>query len=214
MLNPKPIIVTAEHEVRQELRALGMTQEFVIAVAKAVSAGKADALAVDPLSTPGTFGYIKGVRTIRLSLLPLGWRISRVGNVESTVSDVLGIQLCFQNVDMACTDRNPQAISGKGSGSRGLINAGQQGELFARAEDKTKQIRGVVPLVWVICVSTEGKKLRAEVSCPQVFEGDQFSGFSKRIFVVDEDLNPTPDTDIKPDDDSGTDQYEVRIAKK
>ena len=70
--------------------------------------------------------YINGVRAIRMDLLPLGWRLSRTGNVEATVNDKLGIQICFQNVDIACTEQNPQAISGKGAGSRKLIQNGVQ----------------------------------------------------------------------------------------
>lgn len=171
---------------------------------------------LDPLSTPGTLGYIQGVRWTRRELLPLGgWRMSRNGNVEATVNDELGIQVYFQNVDMACTDQIPQAISGKGSGSRNLIFAGHQGELFAKADvkaGKKADMIGVTPRVWAICVSTDKKKLRAEVSCPEAFEGDQFEGFSKRVFVVDEDLNPTPDRVDQPDGGDG--DFEVRISKK
>ena len=213
MLSRKPILVTADHEVRQELAALGLTEEFVTTVARASAAGKADALEIDPVSTPGTFAYIMGVRSKRMQLLARGWDIGRPGNVEATVNHELGIQLYFQNVDMACTERIPHAISGKGSGARDLIHAGIQGHLFERDNSKQTQQRGVAPLVWVICVSTAGKKLRAEVSRPEVFEGDQYERFQKRIFVVDEDWDPKPAI-TKRDDDSGTDDYEVRIAKK
>ncbi|WP_454903338.1 hypothetical protein [Variovorax gossypii] len=213
MLNRKPILISDQWQVRQELRALGLTPNIVTQVAKASAAAKAEALEVDPCSTPGTLAYIKGVRQIRLELVPEGWVISRAGNVESTVNHVLGIQLCFQSVDMACTERDPQAISGKGSGSRKLIHAGQQGELFEAPQVATATPSGAVPTVWVLCVSTEEKKLRAEVSCPEIFEGTQFDGFSKRIFVVDEDLDPSPRDAKRPDDgDSG--DFEVRIAKK
>lgn len=209
----KPILITDDWQIQQELRNLGLTADIVAAIARACASGRAEALGVDPVSAPGTLAYIQGVRTVRLQLLPHGWRMSRTGNVESTVNDELGIQLCFQNVDMACTDRNPQAISGKGSGSRQLILDGQ-GELFERKEQGKQQIRGAAPMVWVVCVSTDEKRLRAEVSCPEVFEGNQFEGFSKRIFVVDEDLSPTPDNIDRPDrgDDSG--DVEVRVVKK
>ncbi len=216
MINPQPNVVTAAWQVRQELKVLGLTPEIVQKIARACAAGKAEAMGVDPLSTPGTLGYIQGVRTKRLELLPLGgWRMSRNGNVEATVNDAAGIQLYFQNVDLACTDRIPQAISGKGSGSRRLILDGHQGELFAKEGQASKTVDklGVTPRVWAICVSTDAKKLRAEVSCPEAFEGDQFEGFSKRIFVVDEDLNPTPDRIDQPDG-GGEGDFEVRISKK
>src|SRR4051794_13855024 len=118
MAHPKRTVVTAEWEVRQELRALGLTVEIVAKVARAAAAAKADTLPVDPCSAPGTQAYFAGIRHIRLELQPLSWRMDRPGNVESTVNDELGIQLCFQNVDQACGDREPQAISEKGSGAR------------------------------------------------------------------------------------------------
>ena len=151
------------------------------------------------------------MRTIRLQLLPLGWRLSRAGNVESTVNDELGIQLCFQNVDRACDECEPEAISGKGSGSRNLINAGQQ-QLWD--VDEKGSTLGTSPMVWVICVSTDSKRLKAEVSCPDVFTGNQFEGFSKRILVVDESFEPDPVTRQRDDDDASSVDLEVRIAKK
>jgi hypothetical protein len=211
MNNRKPMVVTAAWEVRQALRVLGLTPEIVRNVAEAAAAGKAESLDVDPCSAPGTLAYIRGIRSIRLQLLPHGWRLSRAGNVESTVNDELGIQICFQNVDQACGERDPQAISAKGSGSRKLIQDGQA-ELFDRTSDSAAQTYGAVPTVWVVCVSTNERRLQAEISCPDAFEGDQFDGFIKRIFVVDESFDPTPE--FKKDDDDGPADYEVRISKK
>ncbi len=213
MINPQPVVVSDAWSVKQELRALGLSLEGITEIARQAAAAKAEALAVDPCSTPGTLAYIRGVRTIRLQLIPEGWRISRSGNVESTVNDDLGIQLVFQNVDLACDARDPQAISGKGAGSRKLVEFGKQGELFERLDTPAAKAFGVVPTVWVLCVSTEGKKFRAEVLCPDAFEGNQFDGFSKRIFVVNEDLGPDLRQNISLDDD-GDGEVEVRIVKK
>lgn len=214
MLLPKPVVINEGPQVHEELRRLGLTPEIVRTVARQAAAAKAEALEIDPSSTPGTLAYIHGVRGIRLALLTVdGWRLSRAGNVESTVNDELGIQICFQNVDTACTDRQPQAISGKGAGSRKLILDGQT-ELFDREAPQAMDAVGSTPTVWVLCVSTDGQKLRAEVSCPEAFEGNQFEGFSKRIWVVDEDLAPAPDQIDLPGDGDGPVEHEVRIAKK
>lgn len=213
MLQPKPVVVNEGFQVRQELRALGLTPDIVRSIARKAAAAKAEALEIDPSSTPGTLAYIKGVRAIRMELMPRGWRMSRTGNVESTVNDERGIQICFQNVDVACTERHPQAISGKGAGSRKLIHDGQA-ELFDREAPEAVDAIGSAPTVWVVCVSVDSQRLRAEVSCPEAFEGNQFEGFSKRIWVVDEDLAPTPDNLGRPNDGGGPVEHEVRIAKK
>lgn len=212
MLNLNSTLV-AELDVKHELDALGLTKEIVFKIADAAASARADTMAVEPLNAPGTNAYNKGVAATRMSLLPLGWRMSHKGGVEATVNDALAIQLIFQSVDMACTERDPEAISEKGSGSRKLVYDGQQ-DLFKHEEGKRKQAIGVAPRVWLVCVSTAGKKLRAEVSCPKVYEGGQFAGFVKRIPVVDQDYDPTPQTRRSDDDNDGAVDYEVKIVKK
>jgi hypothetical protein len=211
MLNPKAKIVEDQWQVKAELRDLGLTPAFVRSVALAAAGARADALPIDPCSTPGLLAYIYGVRTIRQHLLPNGWRISREGNVESTINHDLGIQLCFQNVYHACGERDPEAISGKGAGSRRLIQLGQ-GELFEPPAADTVKPIGSTPTVWVVCVSSDARSIRAEVSCPESFEGEQFEGFSKRILVVSETLDPN--TGSRKDGDEGDSDFEVRIKKK
>lgn len=213
MHSSKLKVVTDGWEVKSTLKALGLTPEIINNVARAAAGARADSLAVDPCSTPGQLAYIHGVRSIRIQLLPKGWRISREGNVESTVNHDLGIQLCFQNVHLACGERDPEAISGKGSGSRKLIHDGQT-ELFETVGTYAKKTLGATPTVWVLCVSSDEKSIRAELSCPESFEGDQFQGFSKRIFVLDETLDPKPRTDKGSDEDMVDTDFEVRISKK
>lgn len=215
MATPQPVIISEPWTVSQELRSLGLTVEVVTHIARQAAAARAESLPeVDPCGTPGTFSYIHGVRAVRLRLIPNGWNVSRFGNVESTVNHNLGVQLIFQNVDVACRSCDPQAISGKGAGSRKLVEYGRQGELFERHNTQPTKLIGVMPTVWAICVSTDEKRLRAEVSCPLVFEGVQFEGFSKRIFVVDEDFDPIMNSELPLDGDSGDDDVEVRIFKK
>lgn len=209
-------IVDAAPDVARELEALGLSVEIVSQIAEAAAAAKAEALPIDPISSPGTLAYIHGVRRIRRLLLPKGWRMARSGNVESTVHDKLGIQLLFQNVDRACSNDNPQAISKKGAGSRSLVQAGLQGELFAKNQPTSLGKLGQKPIVWLVCVSSDKNGVQAEVSCPDLFDGEQFQDFSRRIFVVNDKLDPQVTDKIKPEDsgDSGAEDFEVLIAKK
>ncbi len=210
------LIISEPPNVKHELGALGLTVDFVREVALQVAAAKAEALPVDPAGSEGIRGYLGGIRAIRLQLLLEGWRQSRNGNVEATVNDELGVQLLYQNVDEACNEsHDPEAISAKGPGSRKLVEMGLQGELFevdrGPNQEKGSQL-GVVPKVWVLCVSSTEMRLKAEVSCPHTFQGDQYEGFSKRIFVVDEyigdGLIERKGEDAPPAD------LEVRIQKK
>jgi len=206
---PAPVVVTAQWEVDQDLRALGLNREIVREVAFAAAGARAEALEVDPCSTPGTLSYIYGVRTIRLKMLPLGWKKTRDGNVEATVNHELGIQLVFQNVHRVCGERDPEAISGKGTASRNQINSGQL-DMFEKPAEGSL---GRYPLVWMICVSSDDNSVRAEVSCPAAFEGNHFEGFTRRLFVVDESFEPVPNKRQDSDDD-GDLHFDIPVTKK
>ena len=93
---PLPVVINVSWQVDQMLRDIGLTRQIVREIALAAASARADALAVDPSGTPGMLSYIYGVRATRLKLVPLEWKVSREGHVESTVNHKLGVQLCFQ----------------------------------------------------------------------------------------------------------------------
>jgi hypothetical protein len=207
---PLPVVIAAPWQVDQMLRDIGLTREIVREIALAAGGARADALAIDPSGTAGMLSYIYGVRMKRLKLLPQKWEVSRQGHVESTVNHRLGVQLCFQNVDRACGDAEPQAVSAKGSSSRELIKSGQM-DLFDTGEKNADQL-GRAPTVWLICVSADSDSIHAEVSCPKVFEGNQFEGFVRRLFVVDESIAPKPKR--RDDSDDGDLDLDIPVSKK
>ena len=145
--------------------------------------------------------------------------MNRKGNVEATVNHKLGIQLLFQNVDRACSPNDPQAISKKGVASRNLVQAGQ-GELFDTPSPSKSQVVpvdkiGSMPVVWLFCVSSDEKGLQAEISCPKIFDGEQFEGFHKRIFVINDKYEPeVSEHSHNPNLDNDSEDFEIKIAKK
>lgn len=202
MLQPDDLIVDDPVGVRQELARLGIDVELVRAVAFAAAAAKADTLPIDAASAPGAFAYYHGVRQKRLQLLRRdGWRPSTIDNIEATVNDERGVQFVFQNVDRACTSKDPSPRSPKGPAARRLISDGQQGELFGASTKVVpiEPVYGQAPTVWLICVSADESSFQAEVSCPKVFDGKEFNGFSKRIWVVDESYTPDPSYRLEQD---------------
>ncbi|KKN20988.1 hypothetical protein LCGC14_0929860 [marine sediment metagenome] len=211
-IQQQSIIVDDEISVKQHLAQIGLSAELIRKVALAAASGRAESLRVDPVSTPGQLAYIYGVRELRLGLEREGWKINRDGNVEATVNYDLGIQLFFQNVDAACSNRNPQAISKKGSASRELVAAGQIDMFSELPSKRNESMHGAVPAVWIVCVSSDGASVKAEVSCPKRFEGSQFEDFHHRIFVLNESFEPSFDPN---DVDSDTfDDFDVNISRK
>lgn len=205
-------ILREPYQVRQALASLGLTEDIVRRIALAAGAARASTIDVDPAGTPGQLSYIYGVRQVRLDLLPLGWRKARFNNVESTVNDELGVQLVFQNVDVACTSKDPEAISGKGAASRQLVANGTA-DMFDDAVVFSKSKHGSTPRVWLFCFSSGLDGVSAEISCPEIFEGNQFEGFKERIWVVDQDGTPIADPrkNSGPDDDL---ELDVVISRK
>lgn len=213
MIEKSTKIFNEADDVESQLKKIGLTRTIVQEVAFAAASARADSISVDPTNAPGLLSYIYGVRALRLQLLKNGWRQSRENNIESTVNDELGVQLCFQNVHTACSESKiPHAISGKGPGSRELVAAGQ-GDLFNDApKEKKVSHLGEVPTVWVLCVASDGYSISAEVSCPTSFEGSQFDDFHCRIFVVNEDFDGFEPSDL-PENDY-TDDIEIQISRK
>lgn len=212
------VVVSEPLDVEQEISQLGLKLPIAHKVARAAAAGRASALDIDVAFTPGMLSHIHGNRHLRLQLLPQGWRKGRFNNVESVINDELGIQIVFQNVDIACDlAHSPQAISGKGAGSRQLVQAGLQGELWENPVNPPTEMNratskvGVTPVVWMFCVSNDGKRLRAELSKPDNFEGDQFKDFSKRIFVLDEESGTEPEISVRPSSDDGDSGFDVEV---
>lgn len=213
MFQPAIKVIKEPDDVVAALKHIGLSREAVVAVARAAAAARAEALPIDPVSAPGWFAYAHGVRHMRLRLLPSrGWRSSRTGNVESTVHDELGIQLCFQNVDSACKlNHEPHAISRKGAAARRQVAEGQ-GELFDAPKSGGRNRLGCPPTVWVICVEATESSLRVEVSRPKSFQGEQFEGFHERIFVLDEEIE---DLNVPAEDDTtDLDDFDVPVSKK
>lgn len=200
--------------VRRELAQLGIDSELVRAVAFAAAAARADTLPIDAASAPGSFAYFHGVRQKRLQLLRRdGWRPSNVDNIASTVNDELGVQFIFQNVDAACTHKDPSPRSPKGPAARRLVSEGQ-GELFRRPEGAVpiRPVYGATPVVWLICVSSDDSSFQAEVSCPKIFDGNEYCGFTKRIWVINESFSPDPTHRI--DEDLPELDFDVVVTRK
>jgi len=204
------LVISSTDGVELALQEIGLSTEVVREIAIAAASARNDALPVDPSSAAGLLSYIHGVRTVRLSLLPLGgWKVSREKNVESTIHHERGIQVCFQNVYQACGPNDPEAISNKGPAARELVNSGQIG-LFDDASSATRDAIGRAPVVWLVCVSVYEGMVQAEVSCPKAFDGGQFDGFSKRIFVMSEQLS-----NVSRKDNDGDDiVFDVPVTRK
>lgn len=178
-----------EWEVGSRLVPFGVTSEDLTQVALLTASARADSVPDDPRSAPGLLSYIYGTRFLRQLFTPLGWYADNHENISAVLEPSSGVRIIYQNVDLACDPyRGPRAVSGKGSAASRLVDTGQ-GQLFNLGDTPE-----VIPLsavhslnsqVWYFCVSFADDEVRAELSLPAAIDGENFSGFLERIFIVD-----------------------------
>ncbi|MNT40035.1 hypothetical protein D3C72_1763270 [compost metagenome] len=150
---------------------------------------------------------------LRLKAMPQGWVARKFNNIELVYSADLGLMVGFQNVDRACGNVAPNAISERGEGTRLLVSLPYQRGLFSNDElGAPPQAAGAFPVIWFVCVAAHLDRIQVEVSRPKPFASDQFEGFFERIFVTDEPVDDKPLGEALADDH--VDEAEIFISKK
>lgn len=195
-------------EVSQKIARFGLTKDDLIEVAKRAVTAKNDATSLDPINAPGTLAYIYGTRALREILgLRGGWTPDRTDNIESVYNEELDIRIIYQNVDQACRDIQPKAISGKGKASKRLVDDSTP-SLFPE-HDLQESLQAPNKTVWYLCVSSNEEEISVELSRPREIEDSQFSDFLERIFLMSETV-----LEIFEDDEAEADDFEIKISRK
>lgn len=181
-------IYTEDHEIDARLVSFNVTRQELIEVVRGVVAARADSVENDPVTAEGLLAYIYGTRFLRSLFRTKGWHLHRENNIESVSHPDREQRIIYQSVDLAASRQNPQAVSGKGTGSDKII-AEAQGTLFPEEEIAKITKSGRAPKfdlgVWYFCVSVNGDDdIRAELSLPTAVEGGNFKGFIERIYIV------------------------------
>jgi hypothetical protein len=209
-------IIDQPAEVASALGQVGLTKEQVVQIAKAVSAARSEYLrGIDPVNFPGTQAYSAGIRQLRLQTLqtlPNDWKAGNFRNIEVVVNHCLGVMISFQNVDTACREKDPEAISDRGEATRDMVSRPYEPDLFLDNEQLRPHSSCAFPIVWLVCVAASTDRLQVEVSRPKPFEGNQFQGFFERIFVADETFEPSGFAPPVIDEDE--DDLDIVITKK
>lgn len=166
-----------------------VTRQELIAIVREVVGARADAVDDDPAFTEGMFGHIHGVRNTSALFRSKGWERERKNNIDLVKHPDLPIKIAFQAVDVAAAvDREPKAVSGKGSGARRAIDDAQFSfmTLLVSAPEADLAMDRVPGGLWHFCVSVNGEDIRAELSLTSGVEDGNFKGFIERIFILRE----------------------------
>lgn len=202
---------------RRLLRLFGTTRgEWIEAAALAASA-RADAVAFDALSAPGTFAYLYGLRAVRALLMPKGFKIAREDNIEASYSAERALKVVYQNADSASIEsRSPRAITAKGPAGIRMVDE-TQACLFPEIEAEERRLEAAAARLagaacWFFLVHIDGEDVRAELSLPILMEGGQFKRFVERISI----LNPGDWTRMRAGlpDDAPLPEFEISVTRK
>lgn len=187
---PEPRIISEPWAIDSRLREVfDAKKSDFFPIAREVVGAKADYVPEnDPINTQGQFMYIHGVRNTRAFFRSKGWFPVRDRNVELVRHPERALSVGYQTVDLASVEKHlPQAISGKGSGSRRVVDDAQMdlfsSEFFEVHEQSSPPTKNGL---WYICVSASQDDVRAEISLFSGIEDGNFSGYHERIFLLEE----------------------------
>lgn len=198
-------------EIEPKLLEFGVTKAEWIQVALKAATARNDSVVIDPINAPGQLAYIFGTRAIREVLLPKKkWKIDRTDNIEATFNPETGIKIIYQNVDLACSNRTPKAISGKGIAAKRMVE-NATGYLFQDMEKE--RVAQINSKIWFFCVSVNGDDIRAELSRPRSIEGNQFDEFLERIFIINGNEWDDPNN-FDDEDNFDAQDFDIVVTKK
>jgi hypothetical protein len=182
-------------DVGNRLFQLGLTEEVLI---RAVSRGhleRAECTPNHPSMFPGLVAWGWTVAALRDSLVPAGWSRSEEGNWPVTISPNrrMAIAVATGDENTGNPDAVPMTKSSKGPNTAQAVAVNMmQASLFDdlvlpdQVGDDEKEER----LTWLLLVSTQGTRVRSELSLPVTCNG-KVDGWKERIILRDVDTDPT-----------------------
>ena len=205
------LIFEDPHQITEKLSKFGVTIKELQSIALDAVSARNEATPFHPINAPGTFSYHAGVASSRMLFVQKndGWEIARLNGIEAVINKGLNLTIVFQNVDRACGENWPKAISEKRAGSRKLVENPTR-FLWEHMEKEAKNEEN--QNVWFLCVSCSGEEVKMELSLPASISDGQFSSFKERIFIITDDdwLLSTNDTDDLDEDQD----FDIEVTRK
>ncbi len=202
-------VLAEEFEVVPRLEQLGLTKHELLDVVRAAVGARRNATPFHPLSAGGLLAWIAGTAHLRRVFTARGWEICRRDNIEAIFNSETGIKIIYQNADRAGDPLfDPVASSKKGAGAARAVELGQY-ELFP--EVREREVVEITAPTWCLFVYADGQDVRAELSCPQAINDEQFDGFHERILLIQKGEWDSPDALA---DDTPSIDFEVSVTRK
>mgnify|MGYP001239203235 CR=1 FL=1 len=199
------------------LMEIGVSME---ALQRAIADGHAKRIASSPNDAPhmpGTYAWAQTLCTLRDELLPLGWRKADPGNFSLTINDARKINIVVESGDRFT--RKAHAAP-KTKGLKGLyieaVALRNSLEMDMFPETVAEDLRRVAALLeyqtYILLIHITHDSYVAELSLPDIVEGNQIVSWKERIFIPDTEA-PFADRKPLPSRDDG-DEIDVPVRRK
>jgi hypothetical protein len=195
----KPTVVVADVlDVRAELDALGLTLEVLATAREAWDRAAASATAFEPVTSPGTKGWIAGIGALRenLSIAPFrDWEAANRRNLPLSINRKKSIALTATSGDPWTGWLDPQGREPTTKNPKGLVlteavgsNAKQLALLddayMRRSDGKPYKMTGEpLPLTYLLLVFNSDVDMKAELSLPRKIDDGEIVAWEKRIIL-------------------------------
>lgn len=220
-------VVVEPLDVRTELQALGLTMDVLDTARDAWDRAAASATAFEPVTAPGTKGWIAGIGALRetLSVAPFReWAAANRRNLPLVINRKRNIAITATSGDQYTGWIDPQGRIPTTKNPKGLVLAeaivrnGQQlallGDAYMRRPDGKPHKVNDAPITFLLLVFITDVDTKAELSLPSKIEDGEIVAWDKRIIlpVIQRDRPLTHGIDDA--DDSVDDVIDVPVKRR
>ncbi len=186
------VIRSEEWDRNTRIRQLGLVlaghddpRWGLLEVVRAAVAGRAGSTGNDARAVAGFNAWSFPTRRLReLYRGHQGWDAFETNGVEGIINEEKKLKVIAVSTDEGTCDPDvsPRNRTRKGPATGSVIDLNSQLSLFG-PQELAAQKNGFQ--TWEVCTFDDGNDVRAELSCPTVFDGGHFIKFDERIFLVD-----------------------------
>lgn len=170
-------ILRDQDDVDNRLSEMGLRRATLLVVRDIALSSAANATALHPLGTAGTYAYREGTWALRNQHVGTDWERDIVHQVEGIRNKKLNLRVIFSNVDIACDEVHaPKPRSSKGAGSERAC----MGNLFSDLPGFAENLSTKCPTYYLM-VDERGA---TELTCAVVKDGT-FKSYIERIYLSD-----------------------------
>lgn len=182
-------VIVQASSVSHHLNKLGVPMDALVKAAQNGFIERAMAHPSDPVTAAGTDAWRYTVRSLRASLVDIGWRVDDPQNLPIAINDHLRVNITVSSGDEATGNpqKEPKTKNPKGTLLEAAVDRNaHQRELFPETISEAKrQFENTIEYpTWVLLIYITDEEIRAELSLPNSYgENSHLDGWACRLIL-------------------------------